>query len=161
MRKLPIAAVAALALMAGGASAQTSTSDNTARAPAPGATATPAAKPTSAVNPLTQEDVSRIDGTGVYGSDNTKVGHISATLMNPSNKQIDRLVVSSGGVLGVGSHQVAIPVDQFSWDGDKGVFKLSTTVAELKTKPEWIEGAQTATGSSTAPMPKPSPEAGK
>jgi hypothetical protein len=149
--------------MAGTASAQVTPPSSTTRTPAPGATTTPApaAKPAPAVNPLAQEDVSRIDGTGVYGSDDNKIGHISTVLMNPGSKQIERLVVSSGGVLGVGSRRVAMPVDKFTWDGDKGVFRLQTTVADLQGQPEWVEGAQTTTGSSTAPISSPSSAAGK
>src|SRR5580765_7851028 len=98
MRKFPIATVAALALMIGAASAQT-TSDSPSRPSAPGAMMAPTAKPRPAINPLAQEDVSRIDGTSVYGSDDAKIGHVSTILMNPGSKQIDRLVVSTGGVL--------------------------------------------------------------
>jgi len=39
--------------------------------------------------------------------------------MDPLSKKLDRLVVSSGGVLGIGGHRVAIPIDQFKWDTDK------------------------------------------
>src|SRR5882757_6526539 len=157
MRKLPIAAVAALALMTGAASAQSTSPSSPAR-PAPGATAAPVQKE-SAINPLSQEDVSKIEGTSVYGNDDGKIGHVSTALMDPSSKKIDRLVVSAGGVLGVGGHRVAIPVEQFSWDADKGAFKLGTNVADLKQMPEWVEGGQqTATGSSQPPrnMSKPS-----
>ena len=149
MRKLPIAAVAALALMTGVASAQSTSPSNPAR-PAPGATAAPVQKE-AAINPLSQEDVSKIEGTTVYGSDDGKTGHVSTALMDPSSKKIDRLVVTAGGVLGVGGHRVAIPVEQFSWDADRGTFKLNTTVAELKQMPEWVEGQQTMTGSSLSP----------
>ena len=149
MRKLPIAAVAALALMTGVASAQSTSPSSPAR-PAPGATAVPVQKE-AAINPLSQEDVSKIEGTTVYGSDDGKIGHVSTALMDPSSKKIDRLVVPAGGVLGVGGHRVAIPVEQFSWDADKGAFKLNTTVAELKQMPEWVEGQQTMTGSSLSP----------
>src|SRR5258707_15522258 len=150
MPKLPIAAVAALALMTGAASAQMSTSPSSPARPAPGATAAPVQKE-SAINPLSQEDVSKIEGTTVYGSDDGKIGHVSTALMDPSSKKIDRLVVTAGGVLGVGGHPLAIPVEQFSWDADRGAFKLGTTVAELKQMPEWVEGQQTATGSSLSP----------
>jgi len=149
MRKLPIAAVAALALMTGAASAQSTSPSSPAR-PAPGATAAPVQKE-AAINPLSQEDVSKIEGTTVYGSDDGKIGHVSTALMDPSSKKIDRLVVTAGGVLGVGGHRVAIPVEQFSWDADRGTFKLNTTVAELKQMPEWVEGQQTMTGSSLSP----------
>ena len=149
MRKLPIA-VAALALMTGAASAQMSNTTSSPARPAPGATTAPVHKE-AAVNPLNQEDVSKIEGTSVYGSDDGKIGHISTSLMDPNSKKIDRLVVTAGGVLGVGGHRVAIPVEQFSWDANRGTFKLGTTVAELKQMPEWIEGQQTATGSSLSP----------
>ena len=156
MRKLPIATVAALALMTGAASAQMSTSPSSPARPAPGATTAPMQKE-AAVNPLSQEDVSKIEGTSVYGSDDGKIGHVSTALMDPSSKKIDRLVVTAGGVLGVGGHRVAVPVDQFSWDADKGAFKLGTTVAQLKQQPEWIDGAQTATGSSLSPRNSSTP----
>src|SRR5438270_10478851 len=123
MRKLPIA-VAALALMTGAASAQTT---NTSPRPAPGATTTAPMHKETAINPLTQDDVSKIEGTSVYGNDDGKIGHISTALMDPSSKKIDRLVVSAGGVLGVGGHRVAMPVEQFPWDADTGAFKLGTT----------------------------------
>src|SRR5258708_39098106 len=108
MRKLPIAAVAALAVMTGVASAQSTSPSSPAR-PAPGATAAPVQKE-AAINPLSQEDVSKIEGTTVYGSDDGKIGHVSTALMDPSSKKTDRLVVTAGGVLGVGGHRVAIPV---------------------------------------------------
>ena len=151
MRKLPIA-VAALALMTGAASAQTTNTLNTSPRPAPGAATTAPMQKENAINPLSQDDVSKIEGTSVYGNDDGKIGHISTVLMDPSSKKIDRLVVSAGGVLGVGGHRVAIPVEQFSWDADKGAFKLGTNVADLKQMPEWVEGGQqTATGSSIPP----------
>src|SRR5438874_1577561 len=51
----------------------------------------------------------------------------------------------------------ALPVDRFSWDADRGVFKINTTVADLKQMPEWVEGQQTMTGSSQPPKtPAPS-----
>jgi hypothetical protein len=158
MRKLPIATIAAVALMAGAASAQTSTSPSSPARPAPGATTAPTTVPIhkeAAINPLTQDDVSKIDGTAVYGNDDNKIGHIATELMDPGTKKIDRLVVTAGGVLGVGGHRVAIPVDQFSWDADKGAFKLGTTVAELKQMPEWVEGNETAIGSSLPPRDMP------
>jgi hypothetical protein len=150
MPKLSIAAVAALALMTGAASAQMSTTPSSPARPAPSATTAPMQKE-AAINPLNQEDVSKIEGTTVYGSDDGKIGHVSTALMDPGSKKIDRLVVTAGGVLGVGGHRVAIPVGQFSWDADKGAFKLGTTVAELKQMPEWVEGQQTAVGSSLSP----------
>ena len=49
--------------------------------------------------------------------------------------------------LGIASEDnpVAIPLDQFSWDGDKAAFKLSTTTASLKSMPEWRSETARAT----------------
>jgi sporulation protein YlmC with PRC-barrel domain len=151
MRTIPIA-MAAVALLTSAAIAQTPA--GTHPATRPGAATTPAPKP--AVNPLTQSDVSKIEGTAVFGSKNDKIGHVSEVLMNPQTKKIDRLVVTAGGFLGVGGHPVALPIDQFSWDSRNGGFKLNTTEAALKSKPAWVEGA-TATGSSEAPGKAPAP----
>ncbi len=149
MRTIPIA-VAALALLSATASAQTPQTPPS-RPMSPGQSATTApVKPAPAINPLTQEDVSLIEGTTVHGGDDAKLGRITTVLMDTKTKQIDRLVIAAGGVLGIGSHRVAIPVDQFSWDGDKAVFKLTKDMASLKSMPEWVEGA-TATGSSQPP----------
>jgi|SRR5579864_2626876 len=150
MHKIPIATAAAvLAMMTVAASAQT-TSPSAPRPAAPGMATAPVQRP-PAINPLTKDDVSNIEGTTVYGGDDAKLGYVSTVLMDPQTKKIDRLVVTAGGVLGVGGRRVAIPLDQFKWDSGKGAFRLSTTLANLKSMPDWVEGADTATGSSQPP----------
>jgi sporulation protein YlmC with PRC-barrel domain len=116
--------------------------------PAGGANAPVAAPRAPMPNPLTQEDVSKIKGTNVYGTDEKKIGDIDTVLINPSSKTIDRMVVKAGGVLGVGGHDVAIPVDQFTWDTQKEGFKLSKTTDELKAMPEWKSASSHSTTSS-------------
>jgi hypothetical protein len=44
--------------------------------------------------------------------------------MKPEDKTIDRLVVRSCGVLGVGGYLVAMPLDAFSSDADAEAFKI-------------------------------------
>src|ERR1700687_2507117 len=140
MRSRLIATVSAVILMAGPALAQTTPATPSTgavpsaspRSTAPETGTSPSmlpveAKAQPAPNPLQMEDVSRISGTTVYGSDDKKIGSISTVLMNPESKTIDRFVVSEGGLLGVGAHKVALPVAQFSWDGDKRGFKVTQT----------------------------------
>ena len=148
MRGSMIAAVSALALLAGPAIAQTSTTTpTTPRTATPGSPAAAPSKPSP--NPLAMEDVSKITGSSVYGSDDKKIGDVSTVLMAPDTKKIDRLVVSEGGVLGVGAHHVAVPVDDFKWDGQKDAFKISKTADQLKSMPEWKE--PTEASATTAP----------
>jgi sporulation protein YlmC with PRC-barrel domain len=156
MRRVMIAAASALALLSGPVVAQTSPAPG--GSPQPGTTTpglTPGAiAPASAPahNPLTLEDVSKIKGTNVYGSDGKKIGDVSTALMKPESKTIDRLVVNSGGLLGVGSHQAALPLSEFQWDAEKGGFKIAKTADDLKAMPAWQESSSMgSTGSSQPP----------
>ncbi len=88
-------------------------------------------------NPLDQADVSKIMGTAVYGSDGKDIGSVSTVLMKPEQKKIDRLVVHVGGVLGVGGRYVALPLDQFSWNAQKGALTISKTVKDIDNLAEW------------------------
>jgi sporulation protein YlmC with PRC-barrel domain len=139
MRSKLIATASAFVLLAGAAMAQTAPPSATNRTPAPGSsmsTTGPAVR-TPAPDPLKMEDVSKISGSAVYGNSDSKIGSVSTVLMNPESKTIDRFVVNEGGVLGVGGHKVAIPVDQFTWDSDRGAFKLAKSTDDLKSMPEW------------------------
>lgn len=155
MRYPLVAATAAsiLALSAGFAAAQSSGSGIApGGAGAPPLSAQPAARPQPPTpNPLTLEDTAQIKGTAVYGSDDKKIGSISTVLMKPESKTIDRLVVGEGGVLGVGAHRVALPIDAFTWDGTTRAFKIAKTAEDLKAMPEWNE--------QVGAMPEPAPTA--
>lgn len=139
MRSTLIATASAFVLLAGSALAQTAPPSSTSRTPSPGnsmSTTAPAVR-TPAPDPLKMEDVSKISGSAVYGTDNSKIGSVSTVLMNPESKTIDRLVVNAGGVLGVGGHKAALPIDQFKWDSDKDGFKVAKTADDIKAMPEW------------------------
>lgn len=159
------AAVAALlALGAGGAWAQSGMGAPGAAAPsrtaAPPVNNAPAASSTSTPmkDPLSSEDVSQIQGSSVVASDGTSIGKVSTVLMDPASKKVDRLVVAEGGVLGVGAHKVALPVDTFHWDGEKHSFTIQKTADDLKAMPEWQQPqlAEAPSGSS-APAASPPP----
>jgi PRC-barrel domain protein len=138
MRTISMAAVVAAVFLSVSAYAQSqSPPGNT--APRGSSTAySPASAPKApAQNPLKQEDISKIDGTSVLGPDSKKVGDVSRVLMKPEDKTIDRLVVRSGGVLGLGGHLVAMPIDAFTWDADAAAFKIAKSADDLKTMAEW------------------------
>lgn len=140
------AAVAAIfALGASGAWAQSSmssppgagTASRPAASPSASSSAGSAASATPMKDPLASEDISQIDGVSVAGSDGGSIGKISTVLMNPSTKKVDRLVVAEGGILGVGAHNVALPVDAFHWDAQNHNFVIQKTADDLKAMPEW------------------------
>jgi sporulation protein YlmC with PRC-barrel domain len=146
MRTALITTASALMLMAAPVLAQTVPAPAPRPAP-PAAMTTPpaAAVRTPAPDPLKMEDVSKISGSAVYGTDDSKIGSVSTVLMKPESKTIDRLVVTAGGVLGVGGHKVAVPISQFTWDSDKGGFMIAKTTDDLKSMPEWQSQTARAT----------------
>jgi len=99
------------------------------------------------------EDVSKVRGADVRGRDDKKIGDVETVLMKPESKQIDRVVVDVGGVLGVGAHRVALPIDELKWDPKAGAFRVSRTEDELKGMPEWRapDTTSASTGSTTPP----------
>jgi sporulation protein YlmC with PRC-barrel domain len=160
MRLSLIATVSALALLGAPALAQTTSSPPVSHPSSGSGSATTSIQ--HAADPLKQEDIAKIKGASVYGSDEQKIGTVSTVLMDPNSKQINRLVVNAGGVLGVGGHDVALPVNQFRWDADKDGFIIAKTGDELKSMPKWQREDAVGSGSSTTrstgaqPMPAPS-----
>jgi sporulation protein YlmC with PRC-barrel domain len=139
MRTFLLAAASVLALTVGAAQAQQNqgTGTNQATPPVTDATGQPVANLPPAPNPLDSPDVSKLNGADVYGADGKRIGDVSTALMQPSTKTIDRLVVSSGGVLGIGMHYVVLPIADFSWDAQRGAFRISETAKDVKAMPEW------------------------
>jgi sporulation protein YlmC with PRC-barrel domain len=104
MLKMQLAAtLAATALIAGTASAQTA---------APTQPAGPGQVMTQMPPDLMRG--SRLMGTDVYGADNQKIGDIDEVLVDRQGK-IHGVVVGVGGFLGIGQKDVAIPFDQVQW----------------------------------------------
>ena len=161
MRTTLIVAASALALFVAPALAQQSPAPATVPggpaaggATGTGAGAVPAPPPKlPAPNPLAQEDTSRLKGKEVYGSEDKKLGDVETALMKPDSKTIDRLVLRYGGMLGLGGHAVALPIDAFSWDGERGAFRIARTEGELRSMPEWKPPAAASAGSGAPAVP--------
>lgn len=154
MRAISIAAASAAALLSVSAYAQ-SPSPSGGASPSHPATA-PAAAKKPEPNPLRQADVSKITGSAVYGSDGKEIGDVTTELMRPGSKKIDRLVVRSGGILGIGGRQVALPLDKFTWDSAKGAFTVDTTAQAVKSMAAW-KGPSSSSASTAASGSSPLP----
>ena len=158
LRVITLASASTLALSIGGVAWAQSPSGGTGgpgMTPPPSAQSTPQ-PPRPVADPLTGEDVSKIKGAAVYGNDNKQIGTISTVLMKPSSKTIDRLVVGQGGMLGMGTHYVAVPINAFTWDSQAAGFKLAKTAEDLKAMPEWHEQVGAMPSSGNAPAETPS-----
>lgn len=152
LRLRVITAVSSIALLAAGTALAQSASHSPPAGSGGGLGAPSAAAPrprAPAPNPLKLEDVSKLEGTSVYGNDGKKIGSVSTVLMKPESKTIDRLVVGEGGVLGIGSHRVALPIDAFSWDAQKDGFTVAKTADDIKSMPEWKELSEAPGGTAS------------
>src|SRR6266851_7646251 len=88
MRNRLIAAASVLMLIGAPVLAQTAPPSSAPRTPSPSSSMSAQAQAvrTPVPDPLKMEDVSKITGSAVYGSDDSKIGSISTILMKPEDK---------------------------------------------------------------------------
>jgi hypothetical protein len=74
-------------------------------------------------------------GEPVYNEDNEKVGTIDDLIITP-DKAISYAIVGAGGFIGVGKHNVAIPITQLQYRNGKFILPGATKDA-IKALPEF------------------------
>lgn len=94
LKRIVTLAVATIALTTGVAGAQSSQSPQPAQTPAGSAV---------------QVDASSIIGSTVRGTDGKDIGKVSRLMVDPREGRIKSVVISVGGVLGVGGRSVSVP----------------------------------------------------
>lgn len=63
----------------------------------------------------------RVEGTAVYGTDHKKVGHVHNFMVNKRTGQVAHVIVSDGGVFGLGSAQyLPVPWADLTYDPELG-----------------------------------------
>ena len=77
----------------------------------------------------------QILGKGVYNDAGDKVGEINDLIVTPA-KAVSYAVVGVGGFLGMGEHQIAVPVGKLKQEQDKIVLHGATKEA-LKAAPKF------------------------
>jgi hypothetical protein len=82
----------------------------------------------------------QILGQAVYNENNEKVGTIDDIIISPS-RAVSYAIVGAGGFLGVGKHDVAIPVEQIKEQDGKLTLPGATKDA-LKAMPEFEYAAK-------------------
>ena len=78
----------------------------------------------------------KILGKAVYNDKNEKIGAIDDLIITP-DKSVSYAIIGAGGFLGMGKHDVAIPVGQFKEDKGKIVLAGATKDA-LKAMPKFV-----------------------
>jgi len=89
-------------------------------------------------------------GKAVYNDRNERIGTIDDVIISPDQK-ISFAIIGVGGFLGLGKHDVAMPMDHLKIDGDRIVLPGATREA-LKALPEfeYAKNQRTASSASTS-----------
>jgi hypothetical protein len=74
-------------------------------------------------------------GRAVYNDQNERIGSIDDLIVSPS-KAVSYAIIGAGGFLGVGEHDVAIPVNQFT-ESDGKIILAGATKDRIKAMPEF------------------------
>ena len=150
MSKELLGAVSAVALFAGVAAAQDA---------APGATPAPATPQTTTPAPaLTTpaaagEAVRAADmiGRSVQGSDGKPLGKVKDAVVDAQSGKIQKLVIASGGFLGLGAKNVALDFDRVEVRPEGGIVAKDVTQKDVEAMPRYDVAAE------TKPLDKPPP----
>lgn len=78
----------------------------------------------------------KILGKAVYNDKNEKIGTVDDLIITP-DKSVSYAIIGAGGFLGMGKHDVAIPVNQFKEDKGRIVLAGATKDA-LKAMPKFV-----------------------
>ena len=77
-------------------------------------------------------------GAAVYNDRSEKIGSIDDIIVSP-RRTVSHAIIGVGGFLGIGKHQVAIPMDQIKLQGNRFVL-AGATKGVLRAMPEFQYG---------------------
>jgi sporulation protein YlmC with PRC-barrel domain len=107
--------------------------------------------------PLSAKDIM---GQKVYGSDGKSLGSVSDAVVDSSSGKIEKLVISSGGFLGIGAKLIALDLSQVKMAPAEGIKANDVTQSQVQSMPEFDVAsatqsleAKTSTSSATGAAP--------
>ena len=169
MRKLII--VASMLSLVGfllipGGFAQTETSPGTSREPTldrPSETTPPSTLPTEKAGPKPSAKLgtskalytSDLIGATVKNPEGESLGSIQELVLDPQDAKIKNVVVSMGGLLGIGAKSVAIPWQQVTPQSDGKAVVVAMGKEELQSAPEWKKPVEETIPPGREPAPAP------
>lgn len=90
-------------------------------------------KKTVGRNPLIASD--RVHGATVKRPDGEKIGRIERLMLDKISGKVAYVVMSFGGLLGVGERYYTLPWQKLDWDEKLGAYVLDITKAQLQSAP--------------------------
>jgi sporulation protein YlmC with PRC-barrel domain len=115
---------------------------------------TTATTPSAAAAPVSaagQWRASKLVGVNIYNEQNEKIGAIDDVIVDPAGK-VDGVVISVGGFLGMGEHNVMMRMDQIKFANKAG----TTTTGSTGSGKQWYpdRGTVNATKDQLKTMPE-------
>jgi hypothetical protein len=92
-------------------------------------------------------------GRRVEGSDGKPLGRVRDAVVDAATGKIQRLVIASGGFLGIGAKNVALDFDQVEVRPEGGIVAKGVTQKDVEAMPKYDVAAE------TKPLDKPPPAA--
>jgi len=85
--------------------------------------------------PLIESD--RVEGTAVFGADNSHIGTIKRLMIDKVSGQVAYAVMSFGGFLGLGEDTFTIPWSKLDYEPDLGGYKTDIAPESVKAAPDF------------------------
>jgi PRC-barrel domain len=79
----------------------------------------------------------KVEGTAVYGSDNSRIGSIERVMIDKLSGKVAYAVVGYGGFLGIGQDHYPTPWPTLTYDTNLGGYRIGVTQAQLEKAPKY------------------------
>jgi hypothetical protein len=79
----------------------------------------------------------RVEGTSVYGADNSHIGSIQRLMIDKQSGQVAYAVMTFGGFLGIGEDSYTIPWGKLTYDVNLGGYKTDISTSQLQGAPSF------------------------
>jgi PRC-barrel domain len=79
----------------------------------------------------------KVEGTAVFGADDTKIGSIERVMIDKISGRVSYAVLSFGGFLGIGDDHYPLPWQSLKYDTALGGYRTGITVSQLEGAPKY------------------------
>ena len=79
----------------------------------------------------------KVEGTAVYGANDTKIGSIERVMIDKKSGKVSYAVLSFGGFLGIGDDHYPLPWQSLKYDTRLGGYRTGVTEDQLRGAPKY------------------------
>ena len=79
----------------------------------------------------------KVEGTAVYGADDTKIGSIERVMIDKVSGRVSYAVLGFGGFLGIGDDHYPLPWQSLKYDTNLGGYRTNLSADRLRKTPHY------------------------